>query len=137
VARAAFGANVREEALYPQTDADDRGRKLTGRHKYVLEFPPGKLPPVRAFWSVTLYDAEHFLVENPIERYAIGDRTPGLRYGKRGGLKIRISAEPPESGTENWLPAPRGRFELLLRLYEPKPAAYKGRWVPPAVRRVR
>lgn len=137
VARMGLGANVREEAYYPNTDRDSRGRRLKGRHRYVIEFKPGQLPPVRAFWSLTMYDRDLFLVENPIDRYAIGDRTDGLRYGRDGSLRIYVQHESPaKNRRSNWLPAPRGRFELYLRLYEPKRRAFKG-WKPPAVRRLK
>ena len=75
VARTALGANVRAEAVYPQADTDRRGRPLDGAHRYALRFAPGQLPPVKAFWSLTMYGADRFLVENPIGRYALGDRT--------------------------------------------------------------
>jgi hypothetical protein len=138
VARVGLGANTRDQAFYPQTDVDDHGRKLDGRHDYVVAFSPGELPPVRAFWSLTLYDQDRFLVANPLERYSIGDRTAGLRYGRRGSLKIYVQHEAPTgSRAANWLPAPDGRFELHLRLYEPKSSATDGTWIPPTISRVR
>jgi hypothetical protein len=138
VADVGLAANVRREALYAQATVDERGRKLSGRHAYVLSFAPGGLPPVRAFWSLTMYDHERFLVANPIDRYNIGDRTPGLRYGRHGSLKVYIQYDRPAGAkAANWLPAPEGRFELHLRLYEPKRAAANGSWSPPTVRRVK
>ena len=138
VGKFGLGANVQSEALYPNTAWDSRGRLLTGRHKYVVSFPAGQLPPVRAFWSVTMYGADRFLVANPIDRYTIGDRTQGLRYGRGHSLKIYVSHDAPLAAQRsNWLPAPAGRFQLNLRLYEPKPAALNGRWEPPTVSRVR
>ena len=137
VARVGLGANVRSEALYLQTDVDGRGRPLDGDRDYVLTFAAGELPPVRAFWSVTLYDRDRFLVANPIGRYSVGDRTAGLRYGADGSLKVYLQHEPP-AGAEaaNWLPAPEGPFELSLRLYEPQQAALDGSWSPPTISRV-
>ena len=132
VADAGLGANTPEQALYPNTDTDRDGRPLDGRHDYVVTFPRGELPPVRAFWSLTVYDRAGFLAPNAIDRYAIGDRTAGLRYGPGRSLAVRVSHRRPRS---NWLPAPRGRFSLWLRLYEPKPAAAR-RWTPPTVTRV-
>jgi len=137
VARIGLGANLPAEALYPVADRDARGRELDGRHRYVLRFAPGALPPVRAFWSLTVYDADLALVANPLGRYALGDRTPGLQPAADGSLTIRVSHAPPADGDANWLPAPAGPFRLYLRLYEPLAAALDGRWRPPAIRRVR
>jgi hypothetical protein len=91
---------------------------------------------VRAFWSLTLYGADRYFVPNAIDRYAIGDRTPGLHYGPGRSLRIVVSHRPPRGAARtNWLPAPRGRFLLYLRLYEPKAVAAGGHWTPPTVSR--
>ena len=137
IALTALGANTPPETVYPIALSDSRGRPLTGRHRYTLRFPRGELPPARAFWSVTMYDDGPYLVDNPIDRYAIGDRTSGLRRGKDGSLTIHLSRTPPRSAAEraNWLPAPRGRFRLALRLYEPERSVLRGSWKPPALRR--
>ena len=133
-----LGANTAEKALYPNTSVDSRGRRLHGRHVYELRFAPGQAPPVRAFWSLTLYDDQLLFYDNPLDRYALGDRSPGLRRDADGGLTIRVShAAPPAGRRGNWLPAPAGRFHLYLRLYEPRPAAVSGAWRPPPVRRLR
>jgi hypothetical protein len=138
IAKYGLGANVNSEALYPNTTLDRQGRPLSGKHEYVVTFPAGELPPVRSFWSLTMYDADRFLVANPIDRYAVGDRTSGLRYGRGRLLKIYVSHDqPPAARRSNWLPAPKGHFSLYLRLYEPKAAATNGRWQPPTVSRVR
>jgi hypothetical protein len=138
VARVGLGANVPKEAIYPNTDTDGDGRRLVGSRRYVISFPPGQLPPVGAFWSLTLYDDELHFAPNAIDRYAIGDRTAGLRYGKDGSLKIYVQrAAPPGAQRANWLPAPAGKFRLYLRLYEPKPTAVNGTWTLPTVARVR
>ena len=92
---------------------------------------------MRSFWSLTLYGANRLFVRNAIDRYALGDRTRGLRYGPGRSLQLLVQHRPPPSQRRsNWLPAPSGRFFLYLRLYEPKPAAVDGRWTPPTVRRV-
>jgi hypothetical protein len=137
VARNALGANTRPETVYPLALTDSRGRALSGRHRYTLRFPRGQLPPVGAFWSLTMYDDERFLVENAIDRYAVGDRTPGLRRGKDGSLTIHIGRRAPRGAAAraNWLPAPPGRFRLAMRLYEPKRSVLKERWRPPPLRR--
>ncbi|HWV83807.1 MAG TPA: DUF1254 domain-containing protein [Capillimicrobium sp.] len=138
VARIGLGANLPAEALYPVADGDSRGRPLDGRHRYEVRFAPGTLPPVRSFWSLTMYDEDLALVANPLGRYALGDRTPGLRPAPDGSLTIRISHAPPADGDQaNWLPAPSGPFRLYLRLYEPHAAALDGRWTPPPIRRMR
>jgi hypothetical protein len=138
VARVGLGANVRSEALYLQTDVDGQGRQLDGVHDYVITFAAGGLPPVRAFWSLTLYDQDRFLVANPIDRYSVGDRTAGLRYGQDGSLKLYLQHEPPAGArADNWLPAPEGPFELSLRLYEPEQSATNGVWSPPTISRIR
>jgi hypothetical protein len=138
VASVGLAANTRAQAFYPNTDLDSDGKPLSGHHRYVLTFRPGQLPPVNAFWSLTMYDSERFLVPNPISRYSVGDRTPGLGYGRGGSLKIYVQHHPPTAARQaNWLPAPPGRFELHLRLYEPSPAATNGKWRPPTVTRVK
>ena len=138
VTRVGLGANTREEALYPIAFRDSKGRRLTGRHRYVVRFRRRELPPVRAFWSLTVYDREGFLVRNPIDRYSVGDRTRGLHRGRGGSLTLYVQHSAPAGRRRsNWLPAPRGRFRLMLRLYEPRRSALTGRWRPPPVRRVR
>jgi hypothetical protein len=99
----------------------------------VLHFPAGGLPPVDAFWSVTLYGPDHFFTANPIDRYAIGDHSPGLRYGPDGSLDIYIQHDPPAGHEANWLPAPTGAFYLSMRLYLPQPPVLEGRYHYPTV----
>jgi len=88
---------------------------------------------VNAFWSVTLYGPDLFFVANPINRYAVGDRTPGLQYARDGSLDIYIQHDPPAGHESNWLPAPAGRFELTLRLYLPKAGVLDGHYEYPKV----
>jgi hypothetical protein len=117
-----------------QCDAD--GRNLWGRHRYLLRFPPGGLPPVHALWTLTTYDDRQPLVDNPVDRYSIGDWN-GLTLDRDGSLPITIQHKRPagdDSG--NWLPAPPGRFNLLLRLVWPMSEALNGEWTPPPVRRI-
>jgi hypothetical protein len=135
IALAGFGANLSADALYPITTVDATGHPLTGAHRYVLHFERDQLPPVNAFWSVTMYDAEHFFIANPIDRYAIGDRS-NLRYNADGSLDLYIQAASPGADLEaNWLPAPRGPFNLIMRLYWPQQPALDQSWSPPGVRR--
>jgi hypothetical protein len=124
--------HIAQEALY--FGAKPEGQPLNGTNKYVLKFDAGGLPPVDAFWSLTLYGADFLLVENPINRYSIGDRTAGLVYGGDGSLEIQIQNQPPERGTANWLPAPVGPYELVLRTYQPRPALFNGSYKIPRLR---
>ena len=84
-----------------------------------MQFEAGELPPVDAFWSVTLYDSDRFLYGNEIQRHSIGDRTPGLHHAADGSLRLEIGHQRP-ADTRNWLPAPAGRFYLILRMYHPR-----------------
>ena len=136
VARTGLGANLPEDAVYPATAVDAAGQPLTGQHRYVLRFPPGALPPVKAFWSVTIYGGDDFLVANPIGRYALGDRDP-LRAASDGTVDIFIQPDDPgPDRRSNWLPAPAGAFNLIMRLYQPKPSVLDGGWAPPLLVRV-
>jgi hypothetical protein len=111
---------------------DAHGRQLGGRHGYVLTFPPGTLPPVHGFWTLTTYDARQALVDNPVERYSIGDWN-GLVPEPDGTMTIRIQHAEPGPEVPNWLPAPPGPFNLLLQLCWPQPEVLDRRWTPPAV----
>jgi hypothetical protein len=136
VTRIGLGANTREEAVYPMAFTDGRGRPLSGRHRYQLRFERGHLPPVGAFWSLTMYDADGYLYENPLRRYALGDRTSGLRRGRDGSLTLLIQhRQPAGAAASNWLPAPAGRFRVALRLYEPRRSVLSGAWRPPPLLR--
>jgi hypothetical protein len=100
-----LGALEPVEAAYPNADMDIEGMPLSGNNRYLIHFAAGKTPPVDAFWSLTMYDNRGFLIENPIQRYAIGDRDP-LEFNADGSLDILIQHEKPEAHTSNWLPAP-------------------------------
>ena len=133
----ALAGNDPEEAVYAGAFTDGNGRPLDGGHDYRLHFDHGRMPPAHAFWSVTMYDSDGYLVENPLRRYAIRDRTPGLRYNPDGSLDILISREAPPGEQSNWLPAAPREFSVQMRLYLPKPEVLDGSWQPPAVVRVR
>ena len=129
------------EATYLMCGSDAEGKPLDGRGRYVLRFQPGRLPPAQAFWSLTMYEVtpegRAFFTDNPLSRYAIGDRSKGLVYGADGSLEIVLQHDRPASGNEaNWLPAPAGPMRLVLRAYEPSPALLDGSWRAPAVQRV-
>lgn len=124
--------NVPEEAVYPMTSVDGDGLPLDGAHRYVIHFAKGQTPPVDAFWSVTMFNTNRGLVENPIHRYAIGSRTERLKYNPDSSLDLYIQATVPRGHESNWLPAPSGRFLLTMRLYLPKPEILNGEYkVPP------
>jgi hypothetical protein len=131
-------ANSKDEALYGSQQTDSSGKVLDGSRKWVLRFAPGQLPPVNEFWSITMYSLpDRFLVANPINRYSIGDRTPGLKKGADGSLEIYLQAENPGKDKEsNWLPTPKGPFFFAARFYGPKDNALRGEWsLPPLIER--
>jgi hypothetical protein len=137
VAKTALGANAPEEALYPLTFVDNSGNNLTGSEKYVIHFDKDKIPPVEAFWSITMYNSKYGFVDNPINRYAIGDRTPGFKFNSDGSFDIYVQKDNPGKEKEsNWLPATPDNFSLLLRLYIPKEIVLKGEYQYPQVQRV-
>ena len=129
-----LGALRADEAVYAMADFDADGERLDGRNAYELRFAPGMLPPADAFWSVSLYGEDRFFTANAIGRYAVGDRTPGLRMEADGTLVIPVGHARPTQD-DNWLPAPAGPFYLILRLYHPAQAFMEGQYTIPAVRR--
>jgi hypothetical protein len=137
VAMAGLGANQPEDAIYPFNVADADGQPVGGEHRYALHFESDEIPPVDAFWSLTMYDAEGYQVANPINRFAIGDRD-ALKFNSDGSLDLYIQNDNPGPDKErNWLPAPSsGGLGITLRLYAPKPQALDGRWNPPPIRRI-
>ena len=136
-----YGNNA-EEATYPLLKSDSEGNSLDGsKKKYTLTFGAGQLPPVNAFWSVTMYDKNQLLVENPINRYLINaPMLPGLKKNKDGSLTIYIQKDAPSADKKaNWLPAPDGPIYIVMRLYWPKETPPSilppgdGTWKPPVV----
>jgi hypothetical protein len=136
IAQVALGANTPPETVYAYGFSDSRGRPLGGARRYTLRFRAGRLPPVDAFWSLTMYDGASYLHPNALKRYAIGDRTAGLRRGRGGSLTLYLQSRPPRGRRRaNWLPAPRGRFRVIMRLYEPRRSVLSGAWRPPPLER--
>ncbi len=128
-----LGANLPEDAIYPLNLADETGKPLDGGSAYVLHFDKGATPPVNAFWSVTLYDADGFQVANSLNRFAVSSWMP-FKYDPDGSLDLYIQNASPGADKEaNWLPAPKGPFNLTMRLYAPKSDALTGKWNPPPV----
>lgn len=137
-ARTGLWGNHAYEAAYAHTFTDADGGRLTGKRDYTLRFDVP--PPVGAFWSITMYDTpDYLLVSNPIDRYSVGDRTPGLRLGADGSLTLVLRHDRPQDPGEraNWLPTPQGGFRPVLRMYEPARQVLSGEYLPPPIEPVR
>ncbi len=133
LAQQGLGANVPEDAIYPINLGDESGKPLDGANKYTMTFEKGAMPPVNAFWSVTLYDSDGFQVGNSLNRFAVSSWMP-FKYNADGSLDLYFQNESPGKDKEaNWLPAPKAPLNLLLRMYAPKSEALTGRWNPPPV----
>ena len=137
-----LGANRPQDAVYPTSQKYEGGvigRAYTGTEKYVMSFKKGLTPPVDGFWSLTMYDANYFFVDNPLNRYSISVRQP-LKANVDGSTDLYIQNESPGPDKEsNWLPAPTGKFVLMMRLYWPKeksPSILNGSWNVPSVKKV-
>lgn len=133
ISQQGLGANLPEDAIYPLNLADESGQTLDGKNAYTIHFEKSELPPVNAFWSVTLYDDKGFQVANSLNRFAVSNWMP-FQYNADGSLDLYFQHESPGKDKEwNWLPAPEGPYNLTMRLYGPKPDALTGKWNPPAV----
>lgn len=136
VSQLGLGANLPEDAIYPLNLGDSEGKPLNGASKYTLHFDKANLPPVNAFWSITLYDPDGFTVPNGLNRAAVSSWMP-FKYNADGSLDIYFQADSPGGDKEaNWLPAPKGPFNLTMRLYSPKSPALTGQWNPPPVTKI-
>jgi hypothetical protein len=130
-----LGANRPQDAIYPYTTVDAEGQTLNGKNNYVIHFPKGQIPPVKGFWSLTMYNDQYFFVDNPLNRYTLSPRN-ALKYNEDGSLDLYIQNTSPSKDKEsNWLPAPTENFILMLRLYWPEEALLNGSWTPPAVQK--
>ena len=126
--------NLPTETKYIYTDDDSQGQQLSGQNTYSITFPKGQLPPVKGFWSLTLYNDVHFFNPNPLERYSLGTKNKTLKYNADGSLTLYAGAKPPGNEKEsNWLPAPDGAFSLYIRAYWPGKDIVDGTWQPPRV----
>jgi hypothetical protein len=136
VAQVGLGANLPEDAIYPLNLGDEAGRPLDGSGKYTIHFDKETMPPVGAFWSITLYDSEGFQVANSLDRFAVSSWMP-FKYNSDGSLDLYFqNASPGKDKEANWLPSPGGAFNLTMRLYSPRIEALTGRWNPPPINKV-
>ena len=137
IGRSNIYENRPEETKYFYTDNDNRGEPLNGQNTYAITFPKGQLPPVKGFWSMTLYSAEHFYNENPLKRYSLGTKNKNLKVNADGSLTLYAGARSPGNDKEsNWLPAPDANFSLYIRCYWPEKAVLDGTWMPPSIAKV-
>lgn len=135
VAQMGLGANLPEDAIYPLNLADTTGKALDGANAYTIHFDKAVMPPVEAFWSITLYDPAGFQVANSLNRFAVSSWMP-FQANPDGSFDLYVQSESPGAANEaNWLPAPKGPFNLTMRLYGPKSEALTGKWNPPPVNR--
>ena len=131
-------SNDSDEAVYINTHNDPDGNKLNGTNKYTITFKSGKLPDVKEFWSMTMYDLTNNLVKNPINRYAIGSLSGGFKKAKDGSLTLYIQNESPGKDKEaNWLPAPKGDFWVVMRAYGPGKGLIEQTWEMPGLVKVK
>jgi hypothetical protein len=129
--------NKRNETMYFYTDNDSQLRQLDGKLSYVVTFPKGQLPPVKGFWSLTMYNPDHLFYPNALKRFALGTKNKSLKHNPDGSLTVYLGNKSPGKGKEsNWLPAPAGAFSIWLRAYWPDQAILDGTWTPPTVSRV-
>ena len=129
--------NKRNETMYFYTDNDTGLRQLVGESSYAVTFPKGQLPPVKGFWSLTVYNPEHVFAPNGLNRFALGTKNKSLKYNSDGSLTIYLGNKSPGAEKEsNWLPAPEGDFSIWLRTYWPDQAILDGSWEPPAITRL-
>jgi len=134
VAMRSLGQNIPKDALYFNIYVDSDNNTLNGANKYTIHFEKDQIPPVDAFWSLTMYNMDMFFVDNGINRYAIGDRDQ-MKFNEDGSLDIYIQCDTPEdtNNESNWLPAPDEDFRLSMRLYWPSQKALDGAWQIPSV----
>ncbi len=136
IAAIGLGANLPQDAIYPMTSMDSTGKRLDGANRYIIHFNKGQLPPVKAFWSLTVYDPQYFFVANPLNKYTVSPRD-NLKTNADGSTDLYIQHDSPGSDKEsNWLPAPKGDFILAFRFYWPDDSIINGKWSPPVVKLV-
>ncbi|WP_234683309.1 DUF1254 domain-containing protein [Bradyrhizobium monzae] len=129
-------SNVPNETMYFGADFDSNGERLGGKNAYKVTFKPGQTPPVKGFWSLTLYNQQHFFAQNKLDRYSLGTKNKGLKKDADGSLTIYVQPNNPGGDKEaNWLPAPDGDFSLYIRAYWPEEGVINGSWPLPTIQR--
>jgi hypothetical protein len=138
ISKSSMFQNTAPETLYQFKEYDSKRDALNGKNQYTITFPKGKLPPVRGFWSLTLYNEHHFFHPNPLNRFSLGTKNKSLQFGPDGSLTLYLGSQSPGKDKEtNWIPAPTGPFSLLLRNYWPEQSILDGSWTPPDVEKVK
>jgi hypothetical protein len=129
VAKSNILVNKPIETKYFYQDLDSSGVRLNGKNSYTVTFAKGQVPPVKGFWSLTLYNEHHFFHPNELKRYSLGTKNKTLQYGADGSLTIYVGAKPPDAAQHsNWLQSPEGEFSLYIRAYWPDAAIIDGTW---------
>ena len=138
MAKSNIFVNSPNETKYFYEDLDSTGARLNGAHQYTFTFKKDAIPPVKGFWSLTMYNEHHFFEPNNLVRYSLGTKNKDLQYGSDGSLTLYVSAAPPsQDKMTNWLPSPKGDFSLYIRAYWPDTVILDGKWTPPAVVKVK
>ena len=131
-----LGANLPQDAIYPVGKRDSQGQQLSGKNHYVIHFNKGELPPIKGFWSLTMYDDQYFFAPNPLDRYSLSPRQH-LKENTDGSIDLYIQNESPGKDKEsNWLPAPKENFVLMFRFYWPEQQLIDGTWKIPSINKV-
>ena len=137
ISKSSMYQNTSAETQYNLREFDSEGRPLDGNHQYTVTFAKGQVPPVKGFWSLTLYNEEKFFFANALNRFSLGTKNKSLKYAADGSLTLYLGAKSPGQENEpNWIPAPDGHFSLILRLYWPEASVLSGTWLPPDIKRV-
>ena len=136
ISRSSMYQNTSAETQYNLREFDSDGKPLDGNSQYTVTFPKGQIPPVKGFWSLTLYNEEKFFFPNPLERFSLGTKNKNLKYAADGSLTLYLGSKSPGGENEaNWIPAPAGPFSLIMRLYWPDATVLSGKWLPPEVKK--
>ena len=137
ISKSSMYQNTSAETQYNLRELDSDGKPLDGNNQYAVTFAKGEVPPVKGFWSLTLYNDQKFFFPNALNRFSLGTKNKTLKYAADGSLTLYLSAKSPgEENEANWLPAPAGDFSLILRLYWPDASALDGSWRPPQIKKV-
>ena len=124
--------NTPNETKYFYRDLDAKGQQLFGKNAVSITFPKGQLPPVKGFWSITLYNDKHFFYPNALKQYSLGTKNKNMKYNEDGSLTLYFGAKSPGKEREsNWLPAPDGKYSLYIRTYWADESVLSGKWLPP------